>query len=417
MQPTVIVFDSHWEALQRRLQTIANLAGNAHVVGTTSSTAVSLLAAGVPDGTPVLIDLLDTDRLSLDRPGERLIRRLRRNPATAHVVPIAWSAHRARDVVFGARRAGAAAFVSVSADEALEQAQLRRVLDGEELWPPSATADASTVAWEAWFAEQFGIPWEAWIEPTLARLASARERSALAPELVELEAAASRAHAATRMRTLARVVAGEHRNSAAAVASAAGIALVQIAAHRPLSERPGSVVSLERGARAIGRSSSLIVAAGLADDETREVFAIDALIRDDRARRPAQRGAPAGDEVRHERRWAAGRRAIERSGGDGPVDELIDGILAQLDEALVAIDDALQDELYHPEARAAAALQLVESGDVGELDGVTWADGAALWRGLTALELAVDRTQDVAELRALTTAVDACATGRLPRVS
>ena len=103
--PHVLVYDSNREALQRRIAAVRDDAPGAEVVGVSSRTAALVLAELAPTGTVVLVDLLETDRFSLDRPGERLIRRLVRGPRTAHVQVYAWSAHLLSEVVRGVRAA------------------------------------------------------------------------------------------------------------------------------------------------------------------------------------------------------------------------------------------------------------------------------------------------------------------------
>lgn len=404
----VIVFDSNPDALRWRSSRTADIAGPGRVLATTSLSAVMLIAERLPDASVVLVDLLATDRLALDRPGERLIRSLLRNPRTSHVHPVAWSAHTAPDVIDGVRRAGAMGFVQAGADEARERKHLRMALEGEFPWPevPGVESDA-TGELSRWFIREFGVEWEPWIEPALCKLTSGRDRKALAIELLNIGAAGSPGHAATRMRKLARLVAGEHRNSPAAVAAAAQTVLTRIAAHRPLADRPPVSISLELSARLVRTAASLVRAAGLTDDDVAQILEMDALIRTWRDRRPAKRGAPTADEVSEERHWAAGRRALDHEVDASNVDEIINGLLLRLDEVLVALDDARQDELYHPEARAAAALRLIEEQQVVRVpDDVTLVDSAATWRGMTAGVLALSGDTPVDALQALVATVD-----------
>ncbi|MBJ7472436.1 MAG: hypothetical protein JHD16_14105 [Solirubrobacteraceae bacterium] len=410
----IIVFDSNPDALQWRVTRVHEALDGASVTPTTSSTAVGLIAESLAPDTLVLVDLLATDRFALDRPGERLIRRLRSNPRTAHVRPVAWSAHTAQDSVLGVRRSGAFGFVAAGRDAAAELAQLREVAAGRESWPADlGSAPADEEAWRSWFHREFGVEWEPWIEPSLCRLATGGDRRALAAELLEIGAAGSTGHAENRMRKLARMVAGEHRNSAAAVATAAAQALVRMAARRPLRERPAVSLSLELGAKLTRTSPSLVRAAGLLEEEVDEIQAMDELITGWRDRRPAKRGAPAADEVREERRWAAGRRAAHHAAGAHNVDEMIDGLLVQLDEALVALDDARQDELYHPEARAAAALRLLEERGGPLLPGVDRLRGGLVLHGRPANQLALAVDLELADLSAFTAAVDRTLSGDL----
>lgn len=412
--PPVIVFDSNRDALSRRLEVVRSLAPGREVTGVASRTGLLLLAEFAPESSLVLVDLFATDRLTLDRPGERLIRRLAASPATAHVRPMAWSAQSTPDVIAGVREAGADGFVPASLDAGRERDHLLRALAGEAVWPVNGDVVTlrSPAAWEAWFQSRFGLAWEPWIEPTLVRLASGRERSATVEELVALEAARSPGHAATRMRNLARAVVGEHRNSAVAVAGGASLALSQIAAHRKLAERPEAPVSLEQGARTIRTAPSLARAAGLTGAEIDEVLGMDDLISDQRVAAPKGAGAPPADEVRNERLWAAGRRAIAKGASREDVDSVVAGILSQLDQALIAIDDARQDELYHPEGRAAAALLLVTPDDSPALPDTSVRAGVVEWRGLDPARLAVADEAEVTDLHRFSEDVDALVLGR-----
>lgn len=407
----VIVFDSNLDALRWRAGRVAALTG-VEPAATASSVATALLAEALPEGGVVLVDLLATDRLALDRPGERLIRRLRNDPRTAHVRPVAWSAHRSPDVVESVRRSGALGFVPAGGDADAETAALEFALGGEEPWPQEAGGGAAAQA--KWFEDEFGVAWEPWVEPALARLVSGRDRKALAQELIEIGAADSVSHAASRMRKLARLVAGEHRNSPSAVAAAAATVLTQLAAHRPLGERPAPALSLERGARIVRTQPSLVRAAGLTGRAAADVAEMDRLIESWRKTRTARRGAPSADEVREERRWAAGRLAVQQAAAVHNVDEIIDGLLARLLEVLAALDDARQDDLYHPEARAAAALLLIQEGRAPAVGGADLAAGAARWRSHTPLELAVATGEDLDVLRAFVAAVDEAAAGPQP---
>ncbi len=408
----IIVFDSNPDALRWRASRVREAVAGATVVATCSSVAVSLVAESMPPGTVVLVDLLATDRFSLDRPGERLIRRLRLSPRTGHVRPVAWSAHRAEDAIEGVRSHGGFGFVVAGRDDGAEQAQLRLVATGEESWPPGVDArPADEARWQSWFQQEFDVVWEPWIEPALCRLATGGDRRALAAELLEVGAAGSTGQAEARMRKLARIVAGEHRNSAAAVAAAASQALIRIASRRPLTERPHVSLSLELGVKLSRSAPSLVRAAGLSAQAVEEMQAMDELIGSWRERRPVRRGAPAADEAREERRWAAGRRAAHHAAGAHNIDEMIDGLLVQLDESLVALDDARQDELYHPEARAAAALALVGERGLAEVAGVVHDGPGVRWCGRSMSELALATDVDLDDLRALIEATDGAAAG------
>lgn len=412
--PHVIVFDGNPDALERRHAAVAAVDPSIPIVGTASRTAALLLASAAPAGALVLVDLFATDRVSLDRPGERLLRRLARTPETAHVRAMAWSAQLAADVVRGVRTAGARGFIAASVDRDREQAALREALAGRTVWPDSegATPGRIEAAWQTWFEERFGIAWESWVEPTLARLASGRERSAVAGELVEAGVAKSPGHAAARMRDLAHAVAGEHRNSAVTVAAAASLTLSQIASHRPLGEQPTVAVSLEQGARAARTAPSLLRAAGLTADEIDEIVEIDSLIVAKRSSAGSRVGAPPADSARSERLWAAGRRASMQGAGREQIDEIVAGMLTRLDEALIALDDARQDELYHPEARAAAALSLLRPADGAALaaagiTGVEFAGTEASWSRRRPDQLAVAADLPVEQLRRFTAEADA----------
>lgn len=408
--PHVIVYDSNREALQRRVAAVRDDDPSAEVTGVASRTAVLVLAELAPRGTVVLVDLLATDRFSLDCPGERLIRRLVRGPRTAHAEVYAWSAHLLSEVVRGVRSAGAAGFVSASLDPTIERTALSAALGGASVWPEEDDGGerpgVPTEPWEAWFEDRFGLPWAPWVEPILVRLAAGEDRVAAAFDLVELDAAKSRSHAAERMRVVSRAIAGEHSNSPPTVARLASNVLSHVASQRPLTERPAVSVSLEQGARAIRTSPSIVAAAGLAPDEIEELLAIDALIERKRAATAPSAGAPPADRVRSERHWAAGRRALELGADRADVDHVIAGILTRVDDALIALDDARQDELYHPEALAAAALLLVDPSEIGRIDGATNDDGIVRWRGQDARSLIQDERTEVKDLRALCAAVD-----------
>jgi DNA-binding NarL/FixJ family response regulator len=417
MTPTsVIVHDTNREALGRRVSAVRAAAPHVAVTGVVSRTAAVLLAGAAAAGTVLLIDLMGADRVGLDRPGERLIRRLTRSPSSTGTVVYAWSAHVVPEVVHGVRQAGAHGFVVAALDEQSEREQLLRALDHEALWPLASEAAAhdDDGRWMQWFEERFGLAWEPWIEPMLVRLAAGEERAAVADELVDLAAARSRNHASARMREVARAVAGEHSNSPAAVAQAAALVLSQIASQRPLVERPTVAVSLEHGASTIRTSPSLIAAAGLTPEEIADILAMDALIRAKRLADSSGAGAPPADRVRSERRWAAGRRAMDYGAGREDVDAVITGILERLEEALVAVDDARRDELYHPEARTAAGLQLVKPSEAGRVEGLAVVSGRVMWRGRDPIALATDDGLPVRELRALSGAIDQLVLKRSP---
>lgn len=402
--PRTIVFDSNLDALARRVGTLRAVASELPLQATASRNAVVLLAHAAPPSTTVLIDLCVTDRLSLDRPGERLIERLARDPATSHVRPVAWSAHVGADVVASVRRSGAHGFVAATLRREREADELRRTLAGEAVWPD---LPADVHDWEDWFAARFGTPWGAWMEPILVRLASGDERRSVAADLVAVGAARSANHAAARMREVARLIAGEHSNAPTVVAQRASVVLAQLAARRPLSERPAVVASLEQGADAVRSEPSLAVAAGLTAVEADEILALDQLIRAKRASEASSAGAPPADRVRAERRWAAGRRALTHGAGVADVDDVIAGILARVDAALIALDDARHDAIDHPAPRAGAALAaLAELGPI-PADGLVGSGSALTWRGLGVLELALDATQvPAADLAAFTESVD-----------
>jgi hypothetical protein len=396
-----IVYDSNPDALARRVGALRALDPDGGLIATTSRNAVVVLAQAATVGTPALIDLCITDRPSLDRPGERLIERLARGPATSHVRPIAWSAHVGPDVVESVRRAGGQGFVAATLRREREADELRRSLAGEAVWPTGSSADRWEGEWDQWFASAFGGTWQPWMEPILVRLASGDERRSVAADLVGIGAARSENHAAARMREVARLVAGEHSNAPTVVAHRAALVLAQLAARRPLSERPAALSSLAHGADALRAAPSLAVAAGLTAPEVDELLAIDELIRKKRESEPSGAGAPPADRVRTERLWAAGRRAVGHGARVEDVDRVIAGIVARVEGALVALDDAREDADAYPAARAATAL--VALGEAG----LAGADGAVpTWRGRTPAALALADDLPPADLRAFITAAD-----------
>lgn len=407
----VLVYDGAQEALRRRVDALREIADPSQVVATSSRAAFLLLAEAAPADSLALVDLLATDRLALDRPGERLIRRLVRNPRTAHVRVFAWSAHPAEDIVASVRVSGATGFVTASLDPAAERTELVDAMRGRPVWPRPESPTGGTAPdplpapWADWFERRFDLPWEPWIEPVLVRLV-ADDRTAGVQQLIEQGVARSKSHAGARLRTVSRALAGEHSNTPATVARHASNVLAYIAGHRPLDEQPAVLVSLERGAHAIRTSPSIVHAAGLSADEVEEIVEIDRLIQHKRAAEEVSPGAPPSDKVLLERRWAAGQRAVTLGADRADVDQVIEGVLARLDHALVALDDARQDELYHPEALAAAALALVRPIDAERLDEVTVDGGVVRFRGRSVLELAVDQSIPVKDLRALIAAVD-----------
>lgn len=398
----VLVHDGNPDALARRVEAAQRALPDATVLATASATAVQVIAAAAPPDMPVFVDLCASDRLSLDRPGERIIERLAHGPATAHVRPIAWSAYLGADIVAGARVAGAAAFVTATLDRDIEADELRRAAAGESLWPAGA---APTDDWASWFATTYAARWEPWMEPVLVRLATTGERRSVAAELVAAGAARSATHAATRMREVARIIAGEQSNAPTIVAERAALTLARLAQRTPLAERPAVTMSLALAAEALRAAPSLAVAAGLSALEVDDVLALDGLIQGqpDSGRGV---GAPHADRARAERRWAAGRRALEYGAGVDDVDGVIDAILRRVDRALVAIDDAQLDAERHPAPRAAAALSAVVGLGGGAPAGLTQRAGAVTWQGRTPAQLALDRSIDPAELRAFTLAAD-----------
>lgn len=401
----VVVFDSNIDALSRRVGALEAAVPDVSVTATASRTAVLVLAAAARPSTPVLVDLCVTDGPSLDRPGERLIQRLARTPQTDHVRPIAWSAHVGPEVVAGVRAAGGAGFVTATLRREREADELREVLNGAAVWPQIAPSDDGE--WEAWFRATYDAAWAPWMEPILVRLAAGLERRSVAADLVAVGAARSANHAAARMREIARLIAGEHSNSAPAVAKRAAVVLARLAARRPLVERPTEPVSLARGAAALRTSPSLAVAAALTPVEVEDVLTIDTLIRGYRATATPSPGAPHADRVRDERRWAAGRMAVEQSGGGAHgIDEVIAGILTRVDDALASIDDALEDAPVHPAPRAAAALLALQASTIRTFEDVTFSDGILRWQGLSPAEVAVDEDHSSAVLRELTAEID-----------
>ncbi|MDQ8043142.1 MAG: hypothetical protein AAGC46_00780 [Solirubrobacteraceae bacterium] len=403
---SVIVYDTNRDALARRLRAVGGAAPDSEPIGVSSRTAALLLAQAAPEGSVLLVDLFETDRVSLDRPGQRLIHRLVRTPATSHTRAVAWSAQNTPDVLRGVRSVGAHGFVTVSVDDDREADALRAAIAGEDVWPgDNAAPSKAAMTWGPWFEQRFGLAWKPWMEPILVRLASGRERSAVVPELVDLEAARSVGHAAARLRAVADALAGEHRNSPAFVATMAQTALAQIATHRTLVEQLPPSASLEQGARTLRTSPSLVRAAGITPEEIEEIVAIHTMIEEQRITGKSRPGAPEADRARNERRWAAGRRASALGTGKDEMEGVIDGTLARLDDALTALFDARQDDLYFPEARAAAALSLLDEAGAGEIEDVTF-DGGARWRGLDVSSLALADDLDVTDLQRFATLAD-----------
>lgn len=407
--PAVIVFDSNLDALQRRVDLVRTFAPEAEVAGLASRNAVVLLAEQLPSESTVLVDLYASDRGALDRPGERLIRRLVQIAGGLRIV--AWSAQPLPDAVSGARSAGAHAFVTAGRDLDQEREQLEQALNGASIWPAD-TAGGGEIEWQRWFASEYELAWEPWVEAVLVRLASGRERTAVAGELVARSAARSTPHAAARLRAVARAIAREHRNSPPVVADAATLALAQLAAHRPLVERPGRPTSLDQAARILRTSPSIVRASGLTVAELDEVLATAELIERERALSDSGAGAPPADQAWNERRWAAGRRALTLRTPNVPLDHVIEALLAQLDEAIAALEDARQDALYHPEAQAAAALSVLAADPqaaVGAVPEVALVEGELRWRGVAAAELAAANAIPVDALQTFTAAADAFA--------
>ncbi len=207
------------------------------------------------------------------------------------------------------------------------------------------------------------------MEPVLTRLATTGERRSIAADLVARGAARSAPHAASRMREVARLIAGEHSTSPAIVAERAVAALARLAMHAPLTERPAVTLSLSLAASALRAAPSLAIAAGLSGLEVDDLLALDALIREQpEAERSV--GAPPSDRARAERRWAAGRRAVACGAVRDDIDPMITAILRRVDRALVALDDAQIDAERHPAPRAAAALTAVVQTGGGLPDAV-----------------------------------------------
>lgn len=406
----LVVHDANLDALDRRLGAAQRAFPEATVIATPSTTAVLVLAQEMPAGTPFLVDLGVNDRRALDRPGERLIERLASAPTTAHVRPIAWSAHVGADIVAGARAAHASAFVTATLDRAAEADGLRSACLGAPVWP---TTPALPDSWPEAFRHHYGAAWEPWMEPVLTRLATTGERRSIAADLVARGAARSAPHAASRMREVARLIAGEHSASPAIVAERAVAALARLAMHAPLTERPAVTLSLSLAASALRAAPSLAIAAGLSGLEVDDLLALDGLIREQpEAERSV--GAPPSDRARAERRWAAGRRAVACGAVRDDIDPMITAILRRVDRALVALDDAQIDAERHPAPRAAAALTAVVQTGGGLPDAVGTAAGAATWRGRTPAELALDDELSSDDLRAFVRAADRWLAARAP---
>lgn len=399
----VIVYDSNPDALERRITALVTAVPMVSVIGTVSSNAVMVLATYATPETSVFVDLCTADRVTIDRPGERLIERLTQNPATAHVRPVAWSAHVGPEVVSGARQAGSRGFVTATLRREREAADLKAAIAGDERWPPSPPDEGD---WERWFRGNYGAEWEAWMEPMLVRLASSGERRSIATELVAAGAARSANHAAARLRRVARLVAGEHANDPPAVAERAAITLGHLARCRPLAERPMRPASLERAADMLRSSPSIALAAGLSELAVEDVLALEELIRHQRAGQASSAGAPPADRVRAERRWAAGRIAAARGAGRDEVDAVIDGVLARVDRALIALEDAMEDALEHPRPRAAIALMAAGAGRRVLPAGVAVGGITRTWRGMRPEQLALDESIPEADAQAFVEAVD-----------
>jgi CheY-like chemotaxis protein len=402
-RPLVIVHDGNADAVIRRRDLVAQVAPDAEVLATRSQVAVQVLATVAPDDTVVLVDLCSADRPSLDRPGVRLIERLAHSPSTEHVRPVAWSAYLGADVVDAARAAGAAAFVTATMRAEVEISELERVLGGDAPWPEAVVPPD---AWDTWFARTYGAPWKPWMEPVLVRLAATGERRSIAGDLVERAAARSTTHAKARMREVARLVAGELSAAPIVVAERAQIVLAQLAAYRPLEERPESPISLSQTADILRHQPSMAIAAGLTAIDVQTLIALDDLIRTSDATTTRSVGAPPADKVRAERHWAAGRLAVQAASGVDDINIVITGILRRVDRALAALDDARMDAEVACAPRAAAALLAAAQVGGGGPTAISERAGRVTWRGRTIEQLACSDDLPDDELRAFTDSVD-----------
>ncbi|MDO9355052.1 MAG: hypothetical protein Q7T55_15240, partial [Solirubrobacteraceae bacterium] len=153
--------------------------------------------------------------------------------------------------------------------------------------------------------------------------------------------------------------------------------------------------------------------AGLTTLEVEDITALDRLIRAQRSTEATSPGAPPADKVRAERRWAAGRRALELLEDEQDIDEVIDGILTRVDGALSAIEDAIDDAEAHPGPRAAAALLALQSAGLAGLDDLEVDDDGALrWRGLDPAELVLCDEDWDDDLRAFADGADRLLAGQ-----
>ncbi len=408
--PSVFVYDTNLDALSRRAGLARAAAGAHEVVALSSVTALLLHVGAAGPGSAALVDLYDTDRFSVDRPGERIIARLARAEPRTRLV--AWTAHISPDVIEGARASGADAVVIAGLDPDAEIAEIAAVIAGSPgaLGAPWAAdpAAAGTTPWAEWFERRYGIAWVPWMEPALVRLATTGERAALAEQLSDVGAATSRGRGVARLRDLSQALAGERYRNTALVAREANLVLALIAGERPLQERPQLAASLSHGVAALDREPSLVVAAQLSAIELEDLREQSRLIQATRAADDIGVGARPAGWADAERLHAAGRRAAQLGASVDDVDVVAAGILARTDDALLAIAEAQRDALHAPQARAAAALMAAHADgrSLRHVDGVTVEGGAIRWAGRLPLELARGPVGERAKLESLTIELD-----------
>lgn len=318
----MIVHGEHGRALAERSQMVRRaVEGMALVVATSSPTALVMHARSAGGGACVFVDLGGNDAMALDRPGERLLRRLGGNPAIRPRL-VACADAATAPLLACARAAGADAFVAGD-DPAIEQT-VAEIAGGANLWPQ--------VALRRW-------------EP---------------PQETTYRAATM----------------------------------------------PTAAATLRQAATAIAEPS-LRTAALLTRKDISTISELDALIRERRRREAAQQ-LPATERLRAELRWAATEHARRHGLEAEGVEAAAMRTLARLDDALVAVADALRDELYHPQARAALALSLLDPQDAWRIRGVAVGmRGELSWQGISATQLAEASSLPVGELRDLWREIDA----------
>lgn len=324
----MIVHGDGGRAVAERTQVVRRaVAGGASVVETASQTAVVMHARVASTSSCVFVDLGGSDAMMLDRPGERLLRRLAGSPGIRPRL-IACATAGTPIVIAGARAAGADAFVATDDPNLLSA--VTAIVDGQAVWPAGVTA---------------------------------RHDPPPPPSY-------------------------------------------------PVATLQTATATLHQAARALGEPS-LRAATQLGRKDIGLILELDDLIRNRRRHDDGVR-APSSDRPRDERRWAV----LEHAKAHGVTDEeelepAVARSLSHLEDSLVAVADALRDELYHPQARAALALSLLEPADAWRIEGVTVDPAGHLtWRGLDAQRLAADAGAPVGDLRALWQSIDALLTDR-----